>query len=145
MQATPILPKRQRRLAGSSGEPLESDVVRAISDLLAVHPLVAIALRMNSGMASYNARNGNTYQPVFFHKWLRRPEKMKMPDFIGWLNDGTFFAIEAKRSNWTGAKDDREREQQAFLRFVAGHGGRSGFARSVWDAEAILEGRSSHA
>ena len=117
--------------------PLESEVTAAISKLLAVHPKVLIAIRMNSGMASYEAASGR-YAPVHFHKWLRYPEKMRMPDFIGWLTDGRPFAIEAKRPTWTRPRDDREREQAMYLEAMRDIGGIGIFATSAdWVAEAL--------
>jgi hypothetical protein len=98
-----------------------------------VHPRVLIALRMNSGAASYESKTG-AYAPVWFHKWLRYPEKMRMPDFIGFYGKPTScfpFAIEAKRPAWNRPRDDREREQEAFLHFIVSCGGIGIFATSV--------------
>ena len=118
--------------------PKESEVVSAISQLLARHPRVLIALRMNSGMASYNAAADGAYQPVWFHKFLRSPVKMRMPDFIGFLIDGRPLAIEAKRPMWTKPRDDREREQEAFLMAIRGIKGIGIFATSADQVAAAL-------
>lgn len=130
---------------------LEAPVVQAISELLAVHPRVLIALRMNSGAASYEAKTG-TYAPVWFHKWLRYPEKMRMSDFLGIVvqerredhknGTGTCYisfpplAIEAKAPGWTKPRDAREHEQAAFLAFIRSCGGIGIFATS---AEQVAE------
>ena len=125
----------------------EAPVVAAISELLATNPRVLIALRVNSGMASYEAKTGK-YAPVWFHKWLRSPEKMRMSDFFGLMDDPEWsvnprcipLAIEAKAPGWKKPSDDREREQAAFLSFILNCGGRAGFATSVEEAQRIIEG-----
>ena len=71
-------PKRER----AAPRKLEAPVVAAISELLAVHPRVIWAARFNSGAASYDAGSGK-YAPVWFHKFVRQSEKMRMPDFFG--------------------------------------------------------------
>lgn len=137
-----IAPVRKR----AAPRQLEAPVVAAISELLAVHPSVMWAARFNSGMASYNTANGK-YAPVWFHKFLRMPEPMVMPDFFGLMYwkavdsshvDGTPFpfAIEAKAPGWTKPRDDRERKQAAFLAMVRNCGGVALFATS---AEQVAE------
>ena len=133
---------------------LEAPVVAAISQLLAVHPRVIWAARFNSGAASYEAASGK-YAPIWFHKFLRAPEKMRMPDFFGlqsvrsalvgtpekWVSfgNGIPFAIEAKAPGWTKPRDDREREQAAFLAMIRNAGGIGIFATSVDDVAAALK------
>ena len=117
---------------------LEAPVVQAISELLACHPRVLIALRMNSGAASYEAKTG-AYAPVWFHKWLRYPEKMRMSDFLGIYKRDCYtfaLAIEAKAPGWTKPRDAREHEQAAFLAFIRSCGGIGIFATS---AEQVAE------
>ena len=126
---------------------LEAPVVAAISQLLAVHPRVIWAARFNSGAASYDAGSGR-YAPVWFHKFLCSPEKMRMPDFFGLIESPPFhtvygcacrpIAIEAKAPGWTKPRDDREREQAAFLAMVRNCGGIGIFATSVSDVEEEL-------
>lgn len=138
---------KPKRVVKPSGKPLEAPVIAAISELLAVHPRVLIALRMNSGSLTYTAANGKQV-PVWMHKWLRSPEKMRMSDFFGILNcnyventlDYRTFAIEAKAPGWTKPTNEREEEQAAFLDLITRHGGRAGFATSVEEARAIIEG-----
>ncbi len=146
-EAMASVPPEPRRRAPKDGvdidrihgkpQELEAGVIAAISELLAHHPKVLIALRMNSGAASYEASTGR-YAPVWFHRFLRFPEKMRMPDFIGFLVDGRPLAIEAKRPTWTRPRDDREREQAVYLETIRNIGGIGIFATSVdWVAEVL--------
>ena len=136
-QEAKIKPKRER----AAPRQLEAPVVAAISELLAVHPRVIWAARMNSGMASYEAKSGK-YAPVHFHKIVREPEPTRMPDFIGLIEFGRPvlqvrpLAIEAKAPGWTKPRDDREREQAAFLKMVRDCGGVGIFAT---DASQVAE------
>ena len=149
------LPKRRVRRASATdaetaGRPLEADVIRAVEQLLAVHPRVLWAVRMNSGAASYKTKSGK-YAPVWFHRWVRGPG-CRMSDFLGAVNIPhpndrpirllwpTILAIECKRPGWTEPTDQREREQSAFLAIVRSHGGRAGFATSANEARRIIEG-----
>lgn len=113
--------------------PLEQTVIVAVGQLLAVHPRVAFALRMNSGAASYEAATGK-FAPVWFHEWVRPAEPMRMSDYMGGLVDGRILALECKRPGWTKPRDQREREQAAFLAAVRKAGGIGEF---VTDAEAV--------
>ena len=125
-----IKPKRVR----GARRDLEGPVVKAISQLLAVHPRVLWAARFNSGAAG-------EFSHIWFHKFLRMPEPMRMPDFFGLLiYRGVPFAIEAKAPGWTKPTDQREREQAAFLKMIRDCGGRAGFATSVEEAQRIIEG-----
>lgn len=135
-----IKPKRER----AAPRQLEAPVVAAISELLAVHPRVLWAARFNSGAASYDAGNGR-YSPVWFHKFLRMPEKIRMPDFYGQTLErhtcglwSKAIAIEAKAPGWTKPRDDREREQAAFLKMVRDAGGIGIFATSAQDVADAL-------
>ena len=138
-------PPRQRAAPRS----LEGPVVAAISELLAVHPRVIWAARFNSGAASYEAASGK-YAPVWFHKFLRAPEKMRMPDFFGLgggiskpehrliINNAYPIAIEAKAPGWTKPRNDREREQEAFLVMIRDCGGIGIFATDAAQVAAAL-------
>lgn len=128
------VPEKKERAAPRQ---LEAPVVAAISELLAAHPRVIWAARFNSGAASYEAASGN-YAPVWFHRFVRQPEKMRMPDFFGLLKTGFVYdntsrpiAIEAKAPGWKKPGDDREREQAAFLAMVRNAGGIGIFATSA--------------
>ncbi len=140
---TVIKPVKKRAAPRS----LEGPVVAAISELLAVHPRVIWAMRINSGAAIYPDKMGKPV-PVWFHKFLRSPEKMRMPDFMGIIMRGEFdghypfktrnIAIEAKAPGWTKPRDDREREQAAFLSMIRDAGGIGMFATDVAQvAEAL--------
>lgn len=143
----PPEPKRRAQRA-PDGEtqprPLEADVIRAVEALLAVHPRVIWALRMNSGAASFEAASGK-FAPVWFHRWVRAPEKCRMSDFLGvvadpspWTARPVILAIECKRPGWTRPTDQREREQAAFLEIVRRNGGIGLFACSVEDVAQAL-------
>lgn len=114
---------------------LEGPVVAAISELLAVHPLVAIAVRQNSGMASYEAKSGK-YAPVHFYKLLTNANTQTIVDFWGLLKDGRMYAIEAKAPGWSHPRNDREYKQANFLFTVRNCGGIGIFATS---AEQVAE------
>lgn len=114
---------------------LEKHVLRAVSDLLAVHPAVLIAIRQNSGAASYEAKTGK-YAPLWFYQWIRSPESMTLPDVWGMLITGRMFFFECKRPSWTKPSDDRERRQALFLDLMRAKGAISAF---ITDAERANE------
>ena len=114
--------KRERAAAGSSGEPLERDVLRAVLHLLRVHPLVAWASRINSG-AVENA-NG---------QFVRFNQIAGCSDIIGQMKTGHFLAVECKRP---GQKPTEP--QMLFLRQVQQYGGCAGWCDSVEACEGIL-------
>ena len=116
-----------------SGEPLEADVLRAVTDLLAVHPRVLFALRQNSGAASYQRADG-THAPLWMYKWIRSPEPITLPDVWGMLYTGRLFFFELKRPGWSKPTDDRERRQALFLDIVREKGA---IAEFITDAEEI--------
>lgn len=139
-----IAPKRERKPSAVDIDavhrvqpPLEKEVLRAVGDLLAVHPGVLFALRMNSGAASYEASSGK-FAPVWFHIWVRSPEKCKMSDFYGATVDARILALECKRPGWTKPTDDRERQQAAFLEMVRKVGGIGAFVTSADETNALL-------
>ena len=135
MEAGQLPPVRPR----AAPRQLEGPVVAAISELLAVHPKILWIARFNSGAASYEAATGR-YAPVWFHRVLREPEKTRVPDFFGLMYKSGFryvpIAIEAKAPGWTKPRDDREREQAAFLAMVRSCDGLGIFAT---DAEQVAE------
>ena len=116
---------------------LEAPVVKAIGELLAVHPRVLWVARFNSGAASYESASGR-YAPVHFHRVVREPYKTRLPDFFGVLTCGLPFCVEAKAPGWTKPRDDREREQMAFLNMIAIVGGTALFATSADQVAAAL-------
>lgn len=119
----------------SDTEDNEAEVLRAVGQLLARHPDIHVALRINSGMA-WN----QTGQPVAFHRLVRG--RGVVVDFIGFAKWGPF-AIECKRPSWVHGKASgetrvREDAQGWFLEQVRTIGGRAGFARSVDEALTVL-------
>ena len=117
----------------------EAPVLRAIGTMLAVHPLVLIAIRQNSGAMHYQGSNGRAI-PVWFYKFARKPvDELRVTDFWGFLRDGRPFAIDAKKPSWNGrCTTDSEKGQQAFIHMIEAIGGIGGFARNVDEAAAIL-------
>ena len=129
----PVAEKRthSKKMADSD---TEASVMREIKAMLAVHPKVLWAVRMNSGMSE--SANG---APVFFHTWVRSKVPMLLPDFIGQLVDGRMLWLEAKNRLWKKPSGDREAKQQAFLLTVKYAGGAAGFVTSAEQAQAIIE------
>ncbi len=115
---------------------LESPVLKAVGELLAVHPLVLLAVRHNSGALPYE-RQGRAV-PVWFYKFVRRPEPMTLVDYGGFLKDGRPLAIECKRPSWGRPKTERELRQQAYMAMILSIGGVAGFVRSADEANALL-------
>lgn len=115
---------------GNKRTPLESEVVSAISQLLTRHPKVLLAVRQNSGAASYEAASGK-YAPVVFYRILTHASELTITDFWGILKDGRPFAIEAKREGFKVPRNDREFKQANFLALVRNIGGIGIFATSA--------------
>lgn len=135
--ATDIDAVHRTHAAETAKRPLEAEVIRAVEQLLRVHPRVLWALRMNAGSASYESKTGK-YAPVWFHRWVRSPSRFRMADFIFLRDDGKFGAIECKRLGFRKPTDQREREQAAFLSNLITNGCLAGFATSADDALAII-------
>ena len=108
-------------------EPREAQVLRAVLQVLAHHPRVAWAHRMQSG-AGRLVRKGGASQFLRFGF-------PGCPDVLGQLRTGQVLAVECKRPS--GKTTD---EQAAFLRLVADHGGVALVARSADDVVAALGG-----
>ena len=129
-----IKPQARRQLVDHPD--LEKHVIRAVSELLSIHPKVLFAVRQNSGGASYEQASGK-YAPIFFYHFLTRQD-VTITDFWGVLKDGRIFALEAKRPSWDGVKGTREYRQHGFIYLVRNIGGVGGFVRSAEEANAIL-------
>lgn len=143
--------RRQLRLAVTHGSPRgsgpyhsyasEADNQKAILTLLEAHPKVAWARRMNTG-AMVIPELDREGKPVFTRRGKTKTRFVKFAfkgcsDVIGQLKaeyGGAFLAIEVKR--WDGAASD---EQLGFLHRVDTAGGCAGIARSVEDAQKIIE------
>ena len=118
------------------GRDLEGPVIKAVGELLGVHPLILFAVRQNSGALPYH-REGRAV-PVWFYKLARRPEPMTIVDYWGFLKDGRPLALECKRPDWKKPRTEHEDRQQAFLRMIEAIGGIGGFVRSADEANALL-------
>jgi hypothetical protein len=121
----PPEPKR-RAPAKPSGEPSESDILRAIMALLRHHPKVASHWRQNSGTFAERNRDGST-------RYIRANTQKGMSDIMGVLKDGRTLAIEVK------SRTGRMRPgQEEFLASIRDAGGVAGVCRSVDDAFKLL-------
>ena len=130
-----IKPQARRHLVDHPN--LEKHVIRAVSELLSVHPKVLFAVRQNSGGASYEQASGK-YAPIFFYKILTS-QPITITDFWGILRDGRPFALEAKRPSWNRVHGEREMRQSLFISLIINAGGVGGFVRSADEANALLE------
>ena len=128
-----VKPKREI-VNHSPKDELEASVIADISKLLAHHPKVLFACRSNSGAAYMTGRDGKE-MPVTFNRIIRAPFDIRIVDFWGILQDGSFrlFSVECKRRSWTKPTDQREHEQAAFLQMVRDAGGIGIFATCVED------------
>lgn len=106
--------------------PLERDIQRAILQLLAVHPRVAWAARMNVGQAEHLNADGTTRRVRFAFRGC--------PDIIGQLKDGRSLLIEVKRADGRMTED-----QVAFLSRAARYHALAFVARSAADVVRVLE------
>lgn len=131
---TPAAPAPRQQRAPS--EDTEAPIIKAVSQLLATHPKVLFAMRVNSGSLPYINNKGQAV-PVRFHRILTGQD-VRVVDFMGWLKDCRPFGIEAKKPSWTKPTDKREFEQAAFLMMIRNLGGVGGFVRSVDEVQALL-------
>ena len=117
---------RKRAPAKPSNEPSESDILRAIMQLLKRHPRVAQCWRQNSGTFQERNRDGSV-------RYIRANTQKGMSDIMGVLKDGRTLAIEVK------SRTGRMRPGQAeFLATIRQAGGVAGVCRSVEDAVRLL-------
>lgn len=117
-------------------EDVEAPVLKAVGELLAVHPRVLFAVRQNTGAMHYE-RDGRPV-PIWFYRIVRKPEDMTIVDFWGLLRDGKPFAFECKKPSWTKPTKDHELKQAAFLRMIECIGGVSRFVTDVRQADEAL-------
>ena len=121
----PPEPKR-RAPAKPSGEPTESQILKAIMSLLKRHPRVAQVWRQNSGTFQERNRDGSV-------RYIRANTQRGMSDIMGILKDGRTLAIEVK------SRTGRMRPgQEEFLASIRAAGGVAGVCRSVDDAVRLL-------
>ncbi len=102
--------------------PYERDILAATLKLLRLHPKVAWAQRMNSGMFKVGDSD----------RWVRAAFK-GCSDIIGQMRDGQFLAIEVKRPG----KQPTE-EQATFLEHVQAHGGVAFVVSDIADLEGMM-------
>lgn len=126
--------KRERR--APDPEDSEAPVLRAVGELLAVHPQVLFAVRQNSGAMTYE-RDGRPV-PIWFYRVVRATADATLTDYWGLLRGGRMLAVECKRPSWKAVQSDREKKQLAFIRMVQSAGGVGGFVRSAEEAKGLL-------
>lgn len=105
-----------------SGNPLESDIQKAILQALRLDKRVAWVARFNSG----TFKDGDRY--------IRANTQPGLSDILGMLHGGILFAIEVKSA--TGSATD---DQKIFLNLIETNGGKAGIARSIEDALKIIK------
>lgn len=140
IQAPDIPPERAPRIVANRTDPaeLEDACKKATRDVLANHPKVLFAVRVNSGAAWLPSKGGKD-APVSFHVVVRAPARVRIVDFTGLLRDGRPLAIECKRLNWTYVgRDAREVEQAAYLDMVRSAGGVAAFVTAGQQALELL-------
>lgn len=133
----PPLPVKRGPRTTSTSDDTEAPVLRAVGDLLAVHPKVFFAVRQNSGSLPYQAADGRAI-PIWFYRLLRKPEAMTITDYWGFLTDRRPFAFECKRPSWAHPRTDREIKQWAFINMIVKAGGVGSFVRSADEVQALL-------
>jgi len=114
----------------------EGPVVRAVCELLEIHPKTALVVRQNSGSASYEQASGKWAPINFYMLWKPTSKEVTIPDVWGLLKDGRFYAFECKAPGFKHPRDDRERRQAAFLMLIRNCGG---IARFVTDVQQVQE------
>ena len=122
----PEIPKaRAPRVIKERTEPSESEILKAIMQLLKTHPKVAKVWRQNSG--TFQMQHGDKT------RYIRANTARGMSDIMGILKDGRTLAIEVKSR--TGKIHEHQR---AFLLTIHQAGGMAFVARSVDDVIAKL-------
>jgi hypothetical protein len=116
---------------------LEGPVLAAVGELLAAHPSVLLAVRQNSGAMPYQNSAGRMV-PVWFYKLIRKPEKVRITDYWGFLINGKPFAFECKKPSWREPHGDRELEQSAFIDLIKRAGGIGAFITDAEQVNAML-------
>lgn len=99
----------------------EAQILKAVGQLIGLHPKVAYCWRHNNG--AFHAE----------HRFIRFGHE-GVSDFVGFTKTGRFLAIECK-----SARGRLTKSQESFINRVREAGGIAGVARSVCDAQAILE------
>lgn len=118
-------PKREYKARGSSGEPTEAQILKAIMELLRKHPKVAKVWRQNSGAARYQYGDKTSY--VNFNT------AKGMSDIMGILKTGRMLCIEVKSRTGKVAP-----HQQEFLESITKAGGVAFVARDIETVVNVL-------
>lgn len=135
-------PPRKKRAPKShefkltENRPLESDIQKDIIKMLLAHPKVGLVERINSGAAMETSADGSTRYIKFNRIYAHGMRKV---DLDCTLMDGRRMVIEVKRPPWKLPKDDREKEQAAYIAAINRLGGFGMFATSVESVLAALE------
>lgn len=117
--------RKQRAARQPSGDASEASILKAIMQLLKVHPKVARVWRQNSG----------TFVKQYGDKthYIRSNTAKGMSDIMGILKDGRTLAVEVKSRTGIVAE-----HQQDFLDSITSAGGVAFVARSVDDVVTKL-------
>ena len=134
-------PPKKRAASAPSAVPLESEVQAEIIAELRMHPMVGVVTRVNSGSAVERNADGSERHIQFVHVYSVRGVRFRPTDLDVTLAGpghwaGKRFIIECKRPGWRGPSDERERGQEAYIRFVIACGGYGMFA---WSWEMVRE------
>lgn len=137
-------PRAPRDPSAEPAVPLERDVQAAIIEGLRQHPMVGIVHRMNSGQAVERNADGSNRYIQFSHVYSVRGVRFRATDLDVTLQGpgpwaGKRLVLEVKRSGWKAPRDERERGQEAFIRFVRACGGYGAFVTSWAEVEIELE------
>lgn len=116
----------------------EGQTQSALWSLLNRHPAIAWVARINSGAARIERTNADGSPRSDFVRFCRLRPGFRMPDLIGQLKSGPFFALEVKAGDWKGPGDEREEDQARYIDAVNRAGGRAGFVVSVETALEVL-------
>ena len=113
--------------------PLESEIQKQIVDGLRMHRMVGLVERINSGAALETSDDGKRRYIEFSHIYpVADAGKMRAVDLSVTLRDGRRFVIEVKRPPWNGPRNQRELEQENYIRHIERCGGLGMFACG-WD------------
>ena len=117
---------------------VEGPAQKAVGDLLARHPKVLWAVRLNGGAMQVDDGKGGT-RPLWFYRFVRTPaDDVTLTDFLGQLKDGRMLVIEMKKPSWKKPTTLRENKQAAMIRTVNAAGGLGLFAVCVEDVVRAL-------
>lgn len=120
--------RKQRAARQPSGEPSEASILKAIMQLLKVHPKVARVWRQNSMAAEFQDRHGRV-------RYVRANTAKGMSDIMGILKgSGKTIALEVKSRTGKVAS-----HQEQFLASIREGGGLAAVVRSVDDVIKLLE------